>query len=46
MKKSRLMPLVIIIGLIVGSIWLLRSVDPKHLQRQDVTIDVADTFEK
>lgn len=46
MKKSHILFLVIIIALIGGSIWLLRGVDAKHVQRQETVIDVTDTFEK
>ncbi len=46
MKTSRAIVFILLLAVSGGSIWLLRSSDTKHLQRQDVTIDVPDTFEK
>ncbi len=46
MKKNNVLPLVIILALIGGSFWLLRSTDTKHVTRQEVIVDVKDSFEK
>ncbi|MBL4852635.1 MAG: hypothetical protein JKY25_00160 [Robiginitomaculum sp.] len=46
MKKSGWGVITLVLVLIGANIWLLRGSDAKHLDRQDVTVDVADTFEK
>ena len=46
MKTSRAIVFILVLALIGSSIWLLWSSNTKNLQRQDVTIDVPDTFEK
>ncbi|MBL4870720.1 MAG: hypothetical protein JKX72_07180 [Robiginitomaculum sp.] len=46
MKKPKTLPVLIIFALIGISIWLVRGTDAKHITRQDVTIDVPDTFQK
>ncbi len=46
MKTSRAIAFILVLAVVGGCIWLLRSSDAKHLQRQDVVIDVPDTFEK
>ena len=46
MKKTKFILALLVIGLIGGSIWLLRAADPKHIERQEVVTDIADTFNK
>lgn len=46
MKKSGLAVLVVIGLLLGGAFWLLRGADADRVQRQEVVVDVADTFEK
>jgi len=46
MKKSRIFLLILVLALIGVALWLLSGADPKNLERQDVIVDVPDTFEK
>ncbi len=46
MKKSGWSVMILLLVLIGAGFWLLRGSDAKHLERQDVVVDVADTFEK
>ncbi len=46
MKKSIRSIILLLLVLIGVGFWLLRATDAEHLTRQDVVIDVQDTFEK
>jgi len=46
MKKSGLILIVAVLALAAVGFWLLSGADPDKLERQDVIIDVEDTFEK
>ena len=46
MKKSGWVFVIFVLVLISGAVWLLRGADPKHIQRQEIIVDVADAFEK
>jgi len=46
MKKSVWILIIGIVALVGVGFWLLRGADAEHLARQEVIIDVADTFEK
>jgi len=46
MKKAVWSVAILILALIGAIFWLLRGADAKHLDRQEVIIDVPDTFEK
>lgn len=46
MKKSAWIFIIGILALVGVGYWLLRGANADHVQRQEVIIDVADTFEK
>ncbi len=46
MKKSLIALIVGALVLLGGFVWLLSGADAKNLERQDVVVDVSDTFEK
>lgn len=46
MKKSQILTALVLIALIGVGLWLYRGADAKHLERQPVSVDVPDTFEK
>lgn len=46
MKKTVLILGIVVLALIGVGFWLLGGADPENLTRQEVIIDVADTFEK
>ncbi len=46
MKKARIVLLVVVLALIGVFVWLLGGANPNNLDRQDVIVDVADTFER
>ncbi len=46
MKTSRLVTLLIFLGLVIGSVWLLLSASPKHLKRQETQVEITDNFER
>ena len=46
MKKSLIAFIIGALALLAGFVWLLSGADSKNLERQDVVIDVVDTFEK
>ena len=46
MKKSVWILGIGILALFGVGFWLLRGADPEQLTRQEIIIDVADTFEK
>ncbi len=46
MKKSVWILAIGVLALIGVGFWLLSGADPEQLVRQEIIIDVADTFEK
>jgi len=46
MKKLGWSMIILLLILIGASFWLLRGADAKHLERQEVIVDVPDTFAK
>lgn len=46
MKKSAIALGLVLLALIGIMFWLYASTDAKHLDRQDVIVDIPDTFEK
>jgi len=46
MTKSRIILAGILLFLATGFLGLVRSADVKHLERQEVNIEIPDTFEK
>ncbi len=46
MKKSHLVLVIGALILISGFVWLLSGANADNLERQDVVVEIADTFEK
>ena len=46
MKKSIWILAIGAVSLIGVGLWLLRGADPESIERQQIIVDVADTFEK
>ncbi len=46
MKKSGWVVIILLLVLIGASYWLLRGSDSVHLDRQEIVVNVPDTFEK
>ena len=46
MKKSVIALLVLLLVLVGIVFWVVGSTDAKHLEQQDISVDVKDTFEK
>jgi len=46
MKKSVIALLVLLLVLAGIVFWVVGSTDAKHLEQQEITVEVPDTFEK
>ena len=46
MKKSTWLFIVLFLGVLGAAVYLLRAADAKHVQVQDITIELEDGFEK
>ena len=45
--KKPVIALLLLLGLLGGlALWLVGSTDAKHLEQQEITVEIPDTFEK
>lgn len=45
--KKPVIALLVLLFLLGGiSLWLVASTDAKHLEQQEITVEIPDTFEK